>query len=78
MAYITDAGFCGSHSGVIGMEYESSLKRLVTSIPERFDVSVCDIQQINAVEAEFDADSGNALGIGRINFSYKKDGGLEP
>lgn len=78
MAYITDAGFCGSHSGVIGMEYESSLKRLVTSIPERFDVSVCDIQQINAVEAEFDADSGNALGISRINFSYKKDGGLEP
>ena len=50
----------------------------MTSIPERFDVSVCDIQQINAVEAEFDADSGNALGIGRINFSYKKDGGLEP
>ncbi len=44
----------------------------MTSIPERFDVSVCDIQQINAVEAEFDADSGNALGIGRINFSYKK------
>lgn len=78
MAYITDVGFCGSYSGVIGMEYESSLKRLVTSIPERFDVSNCDIRQINAVEVDFNADNGAALEINRINFSYKKDGGLEP
>ncbi len=74
MAYITDAGFCGSYSGVIGMEYESSLKRLVTSIPERFDVSVSDKYQINAVSAEFSAEDGSALCISRINFNYKKEG----
>lgn len=74
MAYITDAGFCGSYSGVIGMEYESSLKRLVTSIPERFDVSISDVCQINAVCAEFSNEDGVALNIDRINFNYKKEG----
>jgi len=73
MAYITDVGFCGSYSGVIGMEYESSLKRLVTSIPERFDVSDCDMRQINAVEVEFNVEDGSALDIKRINFCVKKD-----
>jgi len=74
MAYITDAGFCGSYSGVIGMEYESSLKRLVTSIPERFDVSVSERCQINAVCVEFSKENGAALNIKRINFDYKKEG----
>ena len=68
MAYITDAGFCGSHSGVIGMEYESSLKRLVTSIPERFDVAVSKTRQINAVCVEFDFESGFALEIKKDKF----------
>ena len=75
MAYITDVGFCGSFSGVIGMEYESSLKRLVTSIPERFDVSICDTVQINAVEVEFCDKTGAALSIERVNLIDKKDGG---
>ncbi len=73
MAYITDAGFCGSYDGVIGMDYVSSLKRLVTSIPERFDVSVSEKWQINAVEVEFSTESGSALNIKRINFNYKKE-----
>lgn len=73
MAYITDAGFCGSYSGVIGMEYESSLKRLVTSIPERFDVSVSKTCQINAVCVEFSAATCEALNIERINFNYDRE-----
>jgi metallophosphoesterase (TIGR00282 family) len=39
MAYITDAGFCGASDGVIGMEYNSSLSRFLTSIPERYEVA---------------------------------------
>lgn len=73
MAYITDAGFCGSYEGVIGMDYGSSLKRLVTSIPERFDVSVSERCQINAVEVEFSTENGSALDIKRINFNCKKE-----
>lgn len=73
MAYITDAGFCGTYDSIIGMEYESSLKRLITSIPERFDVAVSKTRQINAVCAEFDFESGCALKIERINFNYKND-----
>ena len=73
MAYITDAGFCGSFDSIIGMEYERSLKRLVTSIPERFDVAVSKTRQINAVCVEFDFETGCALEIKRINFNYKND-----
>ncbi len=73
MAYITDAGFCGSYDSIIGMEYESSLKRLVTSIPERFDVAVSNVRQINAVCVEFDFETGFALEIKRINFNYKNN-----
>ena len=50
MAYITDAGFCGSAGGVIGMDYETSMKRLSTSLPERYEVHKSDISQINGVE----------------------------
>ena len=39
MAYITDAGFCGSADSVIGMEYSTSLKRLSTSLPERYEIA---------------------------------------
>ncbi|MBR1753631.1 YmdB family metallophosphoesterase [bacterium] len=66
MAYITDAGFCGAYDSVIGIDYESSLKRLSTGLPERFDVPETSVAQINAVEAEFC--DGKAIGIKRINF----------
>lgn len=67
-AYLTDAGFCGSYDSVIGMEYENSLKRLITSIPSRFDVAVSDHTQINACEIIFSKKSGIAKKIKRINF----------
>ncbi len=67
-AYITDAGFCGAHNSVIGMAYESSVKRLVTSIPERFDIDESPILELNAVEMSFDAVSGQAQSIKRIQY----------
>jgi len=50
MAYITDAGFCGSSDGVIGMEFETSMKRLSTSLPERYEIAESSAAQINGVE----------------------------
>lgn len=67
-AYITDAGFCGDADGVIGMDYETSLRRLSTSLPERFDVSRSKVSQLNGVLITVDFETGCALCIERINF----------
>ena len=65
-AYITDAGFCGAYDSVIGMAYESSVKRLITSIPERFDIEESALTEFDAIEMSFDAVSGQAQSIKRI------------
>lgn len=66
MAYITDAGFCGVADSVIGMEYKTSLNRLTTCLPERYEVPKSKVIQINAVEIIIDAKTGKALEIKRI------------
>ena len=65
MAYITDAGFCGSADSVIGMEYSTSLKRLSTSLPERYEIAETGLAQINGVEVLIDRTK--ATHIKRIN-----------
>ena len=65
MSYITDAGFCGASDGVIGMEYSTSLKRLSTSLPERYEIAQSTTAQINGVEVLID--KTKATQIKRIN-----------
>ena len=38
-AYITDIGMTGPRKSVIGMDAEASIKRFLTSLPERYKVS---------------------------------------
>lgn len=66
MGYITDAGFCGASDGVIGMDYQTSLARFLTAIPERYEVAKGEATQVNAVEVRIDSSSGKALSIKRI------------
>lgn len=66
MGYITDAGFCGVVDSVIGMDYQTSLNRFLTAIPERYDVADGDVVQINAVEVEIEKDTGYAVAIRRV------------
>lgn len=66
MAYITDVGFCGVSDSVIGMDYETSLKRLSTGLPERYEVPSSKVIQINAVEVLIDAETGKSLDIKRF------------
>ena len=66
MGYITDAGFCGAVDSVIGMDYQTSLNRFLTAIPERYDVADGDVVQINAVEVEIEKDTGYAVAVKRI------------
>ena len=76
MAYITDAGFCGSPDGVIGMDYESSLKRFLSATPVRYEVAEATSLLINAVEVTFVG--AQATDIKRINISYvHKNEGME-
>ncbi len=76
MAYITDAGFCGSPDGVIGMDYDSSLKRFLSATPVRYEVAEPTNLLINAVEVTFD--ELQATDIKRINVSYAhKNEGME-
>lgn len=70
-AYQTDVGFCGSQKGVIGMEYETSLKRLITSIPERFEVETMSPYILNACEIEFVDNIPTS--INRISFEYSNN-----
>lgn len=73
MGYITDAGFCGCTEGVIGMEYQTSLARFLTGIPERYEVANGKSVQVNAVEVEIDTTSGNTVAIKRIFCITDKD-----
>ena len=65
MAYISDVGFCGSSDSVIGMEYSTSLKRLTTLLPERYEVATNPPCIINAVEISII--DGITTAIKRIN-----------
>ena len=69
MAYITDVGFCGAVDSIIGMEYETSIKRLTTAMPERYEVAETYPAQINAVEITLS--DGKATEIKRINFEVE-------
>ena len=69
-AYITDAGFCGDSDGVIGMEYEASVNRLITNIPDRLDVASSGNSEINGVIVTVDSLTGKAEKIERVNKQY--------
>lgn len=70
--YITDAGLCGASDGVIGMDYQTSLNRFLTGLPERYDVADCNTSQINAVLVDIDPDTGYAVSIKRFYCSRKE------
>ncbi len=72
-AYISDAGSCCDINGVIGMEYEASVNRLITAIPDRLDVVDSGQYQINGVNITVDVLTGKALTIERINEKINKD-----
>ena len=39
MGYITDLGMTGPKKSVIGMDVEASIKRFLTSLPERYKLA---------------------------------------
>lgn len=73
MAYITDVGFCGAYDSIIGMEYETSLKRLTTLMPERYEVATSSPCVINAVEISIIDEKVTAIKRINVNVDINKE-----
>ena len=65
-AYITDIGMTGPINSVIGMDIDASVKRFLTSLPERYKLAdgKC---ELNGCIIEINDDNCKVLSIERIN-----------
>ncbi len=59
---------CGSNNSVLGIKKDIAIKRFLTKMPVRFEVSDEDLM-VNGLEMEFDA-LGSCIFINRINHKY--------
>jgi metallophosphoesterase (TIGR00282 family) len=64
-AYQTDAGMTGGYDGVIGMEWEASLKRFLTGMPTRFEPASGDLR-LDGTVIDVDPATGRATSIRNI------------
>ncbi len=64
--YVTDIGMTGPVKSVIGMDIEASLKRFITSLPEKYKLAEGDCM-LNGVVFELDDFTGRAKRVYRIN-----------
>jgi len=65
-AYITDVGMVGGRDGVIGITKEPVLRKYLTQLPAKFEVSRRDVI-FNAVVIEVDDTTGKSVSIKRVN-----------
>ena len=75
-AFISDVGFCGDYNGVIGMDYRTSLNRLMTNLPERFDIADTKESILSGVFATVDCD-GKAKTIKRFCITKNYEEGIK-
>ena len=64
-AYITDIGMTGPKNSVIGMDIEASLKRFITTLPEKYKIATGK-NIFNGVIFEIDEKTNNVVNIRRI------------
>ena len=64
--YITDIGMTGPKESVIGMDIEASLKRFVTTLPEKYKLAGGDAK-MNGCIFEIDNETCKTLKVTRIN-----------
>lgn len=65
-AYITDIGMTGPINSVIGMDKDASIKRFVTSLPERYKLAEGKCM-LNGCIFEIDDEKCRVMNINRIN-----------
>jgi len=64
--YISDLGMCGSQRGIIGMDPEASMERLLLGRPGRLKVSEAGGRMVNGISVEVSS-AGRAVGWEVIN-----------
>ncbi|WP_077621900.1 TIGR00282 family metallophosphoesterase [Sediminibacillus massiliensis] len=64
--YITDVGMTGPYDGILGTDREAVLKRFLTNLPVRFEVTKKGRTQLSAVIVDIDDTSGKTKKIDRI------------
>lgn len=65
-AYITDVGMTGPIESVIGMDVEASLKRFVTTLPERYKMSSDKNVMMNGIILDIDDETCRSTKIKRV------------
>ncbi|MBP2077729.1 TIGR00282 family metallophosphoesterase [Oceanobacillus polygoni] len=65
-AYISDVGMTGPYDGILGVDREAVLKRFLTSLPVRFEITKTGRTQLNGIVVTIDNNSGKATKIERI------------
>lgn len=68
-AYITDLGMTGPKESVIGMDISASIKRFVTSLPERYKLAEGKAV-LNGCVFELDDETLKAKNVYRIRYNY--------
>jgi 2',3'-cyclic-nucleotide 2'-phosphodiesterase len=64
-AYITDVGMTGPYDGILGVNRDAVLKKFITSLPARFDVTE-GRTQLNGVLIDINTKTGVSTSIKRI------------
>lgn len=65
-AYLSDVGMTGPYDGILGVERDAVLKRFLTNMPVRFEVTKEGRTQLSAVLIELDSKTGKAKKMERI------------
>lgn len=72
-AYITDVGMTGPMDGILGVDREAVIKKFITQLPVRFEVSNLERQQLNAVIIDIQNNTGKATYIERVQIDSGKN-----
>ncbi|PLR84285.1 TIGR00282 family metallophosphoesterase [Bacillus canaveralius] len=65
-AFLTDVGMTGPYDGILGVERDAVLKRFLTALPVRFEVTKEGRTQLSAVIIDIDKQDGKAKKIQTI------------
>jgi 2',3'-cyclic-nucleotide 2'-phosphodiesterase len=65
-AYISDVGMTGPYDGILGVNREAVMKRFLTSMPVRFEITKEGRTQLNGFVCSIDKNSGKATKVERI------------
>ncbi len=67
-AFLSDVGMTGPYDGIIGVDREAVIKKFITGLPVRFEVTE-GRTQLSAVMIDIDDKSGKATKIQRIQIN---------